>query len=76
SEEVGVKKPNVLVFEKALDKAGVLAQKSIMIGDTFEADILGAQRAGMQHIFYNYRNDKIPQEYRAIFHLSELKQHL
>ncbi|MDX1463724.1 MAG: YjjG family noncanonical pyrimidine nucleotidase, partial [Marinirhabdus sp.] len=38
SEEVGVKKPNVLVFEKALRKAGALAQKSLMIGDTFEAD--------------------------------------
>ena len=76
SEEVGVKKPNKLVFERALEKAGALASSSIMIGDTFEADILGAENVGMHHIFYNYRKQKIPKNYTTIDHLLEIKSYL
>ena len=53
SEEVGVKKPNPLVFHHALKKGNTFAESSAMIGDTFEADILGAEAVGMDTIFYN-----------------------
>ena len=42
SEEVGVKKPNPKVFLTALNKANSLPAQSVMIGDSLEADILGA----------------------------------
>jgi len=73
SEEVGVKKPNPLVFEKALAKANVSAKQSVMIGDTFEADILGAESVGMETIFYNYRSESIPSKYQIVNHLLEIK---
>jgi putative hydrolase of the HAD superfamily len=73
SEEVGVKKPNPLVFHHALEKANTSAEKSIMIGDTFEADVLGAQNAGMETIFYNYRNDPHPVGYKTVDALLDLK---
>lgn len=76
SEEVGVKKPNRLVFERALDKAKVLARQSMMIGDTFEADILGAEAVGMQTLFYNYRNESPPLNYNTIYEIPEIKNHL
>jgi len=76
SEEVGVKKPNPLVFEKAMQKANVNASASVMIGDTFEADILGAEVVGMHTIFYNYRFDEVSNDYNVITNLTEIKNFL
>ena len=76
SEEVGVKKPNPLIFNSALKKAKVNAINSIMIGDTFEADILGAEAVGMKTLFYNYRKDTIPSKYSIVDNLHEIKSHL
>ena len=76
SEEVGIKKPNPKIFHRALEKAVVTAEQSIMIGDTFEADILGAEAVGMQTLFYNYRQVEIPESYRVVNSLGEIKNHL
>jgi putative hydrolase of the HAD superfamily len=76
SEEVGVKKPNPLVFEKALSKANTLAKNSIMIGDTFEADVLGAENVGMSTIFYNYRREEYVKNYIYVTTLLAIKKHL
>ncbi|MGJ8666829.1 MAG: YjjG family noncanonical pyrimidine nucleotidase [Patiriisocius sp.] len=76
SEEVGVKKPNPIVFHTALEKTNAKPETSIMIGDTFEADILGAESVGMDTIFYNYRNEVIPTTYKAVDTLLEIKKYL
>lgn len=76
SEEVGLKKPNPVIFKTALVKAIAQPQNSIMIGDTFEADILGAESVGMETLFYNYRNDKVPAKYKVVNNLAEIKKHL
>ncbi len=76
SEEVGLKKPNPVIFKKALEKAVTQPQRSIMIGDTFEADILGAEAVGMQTLFYNYRNDNVPSNYKFVNKLPEIKKYL
>ncbi len=76
SEEIGVKKPNPLIFTSALKKANVNAKNSIMIGDTFEADILGAEAVGMKTLFYNYRKDTVPNKYLIVDNLHEIKGHL
>lgn len=47
SEEVGVEKPDRLIFERALEKIGLDADKVIMIGDSFNKDIEGAQKLGV-----------------------------
>ena len=51
SEMVGVKKPNPEIFNFALKQANVTIGQSIMIGDSYEADILGAQNVGMDVVF-------------------------
>lgn len=76
SEEVGLKKPNPIIFKKAMEKALVEASESIMIGDTFEADILGAEAVGMHTLFYNYRKIVTPSGYRVVDSLVEIKSHL
>ncbi|WP_299557126.1 YjjG family noncanonical pyrimidine nucleotidase [Seonamhaeicola sp.] len=53
SEMVGVKKPNPKIFNYALEKAEAKVETSIMIGDSYEADILGAMNIGMDVVFFN-----------------------
>ncbi len=75
SESVGVKKPNPKVFEFALEKAKTTAQDSIMIGDSYEADIVGALNSGMLAI--HFTNGVKPQSgVLSIQSLVELKQYL
>ncbi len=76
SEEIGVKKPNPLIFSAAVQKAETHTNSSIMIGDSYEADILGADNAGMKTIFYNYRKETIPSKFNIIDNLIELKRYL
>lgn len=53
SENANAKKPDPLVFEYALNAAGANVSESLMIGDNYEADILGAKGIGMDTVFYN-----------------------
>jgi putative hydrolase of the HAD superfamily len=76
SEETGLKKPHPVIFEAALKKATVVSQKSIMIGDSFEADILGAKNAGMHTLFFNYRKENVSAPHFTINELSEIRNHL
>lgn len=52
SSEYGYRKPNSLIFELALVKAGLNPQDVWFCGDTFDADITGAHNAGIFPIFY------------------------
>ena len=77
SEEVGVNKPNPLVFNHAMEKAGVLKDKSVMIGDDYHVDYRGALDAGMKAVFFNHRgNQKIRKGDVVINQLSELQGRL
>lgn len=53
SEDAGFQKPHPEIFTKAMQSAGATAQNSLMIGDNYEADILGAYNIGMRCVYYN-----------------------
>lgn len=53
SEDIGVNKPNRELYEYALEKTGSKLEESIMIGDMFETDIVGAANIGMKQIYFN-----------------------
>ena len=72
SEDAGVKKPDRLIFEAALELAKAKVSNSLMIGDNFEADILGAQEIGMEAILYNYYKETFPEKYLQVKALREL----
>jgi putative hydrolase of the HAD superfamily len=76
SEMVGVKKPNPKIFRHALKAAGTSAEKSIMIGDNYEADILGALNMGFDTICFNYHKESLEKEIKQIDSLLELKRFL
>jgi len=50
SKEAGAEKPKAPIFLLALKKAGVSAAETIMVGDQYELDILGAQGVGINPI--------------------------
>ncbi len=54
SEDLGVKKPNKLIFNHAIKLAKASVENSIMIGDNYSADILGANKIGMKAIYFNF----------------------
>lgn len=76
AEVAGVKKPNPIIFDYALKIAKAEPNESIMIGDNYEADVLGALNVGYDAIFFNYRNDETEPHIKQIRHLSQLKQYL
>ena len=76
SEMVGVKKPNPKIFNYALDLANTKAETSIMIGDSFEADILGAKNIGMDVIFFDVNNISLNDDTKQIDNLLSLRHYL
>lgn len=76
AEMAGVKKPNPLIFKHALQLANACPKESIMIGDSYEADVLGAMAVGCDAIFFNYRNEKTEPHIKSVTQLLELKMYL
>lgn len=76
SESVGVKKPNPIIFNHALEVANAEPEYSMMIGDNLEADIQGAQQIGMQTIFFNIHNVPVNNNIISVNNLIEIKQYL
>ena len=76
SEMVGAKKPSPKIFNHALNSAGAVAHQSIMIGDNYEADILGAMDLGFDVICFNYHNETIENGIKTVNNLIEIKKFL
>ncbi|WP_291963547.1 YjjG family noncanonical pyrimidine nucleotidase [Maribacter sp.] len=76
SEMAGAKKPNPIIFNLALDKAKVLPEKSVMIGDSLEADIMGAKSLGFYTIHFNAHKEKSHDVAPIIYDLQEIKSFL
>lgn len=60
SEEVGAQKPHRLIFEHAVKSMNAPKRQSLMIGDSWEADIIGAMQFGMDQVYYCPEPGKLP----------------
>jgi putative hydrolase of the HAD superfamily len=58
SELEGVRKPDILIFERAAQRLGVDPAECLFVGDNLAADILGAKQAGMKSVWF--RPDPVP----------------
>ena len=76
SEEVGYKKPNPIIFDYALKKANAKSSSSLMIGDSYKADVLGAIGFGMSAILFNFHKINAESKIISIDNLLDLKLYL
>jgi len=72
SETSNSMKPHAAIFEFALKQTGASVQDSIMIGDALQADVLGAQRFGMDQVYFN--PTKKAHEEKPTYEISCLKE--
>ncbi|WP_423130279.1 YjjG family noncanonical pyrimidine nucleotidase [Gaoshiqia sp. Z1-71] len=59
SEEVQAPKPDKHIFKHALMCSNAKKSKSLMIGDSWETDILGAKQVGIDQVYFQKNNKKI-----------------
>jgi HAD superfamily hydrolase (TIGR01549 family) len=53
SGEVGVSKPDPVIFQTAMHRLGVIAAETVMVGDSWIADVEGARAVGIRAIWFN-----------------------
>jgi YjjG family noncanonical pyrimidine nucleotidase len=58
SEEIGEQKPGKKIFEYAIKSMNAPKKSSLMIGDSWEADIIGAMNFGIDQIYFNPKIEK------------------
>lgn len=72
SDGSGFRKPAKEIFEYAMKKAGASKENSLMIGDNMDTDIIGAQNASMDHMYFN--PNKTHHNLKVNFEINSLKQ--
>lgn len=77
ADSVGVRKPNPAIFEYSLGLSEAKKEESILIGDDWIADVIGAQNFGMDVIFFDVLNEnKEVENLKVIKHLLQIKEYL
>jgi putative hydrolase of the HAD superfamily len=56
SAEVGAEKPDPAIFRAALSKAGVKPEEAVYVGDDYNNDVQGAERAGLKAVLLDRQN--------------------
>lgn len=73
AEMAGVKKPDPNIFKMALSLAKASPESSLMIGDSLEADILGAKAVGLHVLHFNAHGEPPHDHCSMISDLQEIK---
>ncbi|WP_234736908.1 YjjG family noncanonical pyrimidine nucleotidase [Tellurirhabdus bombi] len=73
NQKANAKKPDPLIFEFALNVTEASLGESLMIGDNYDADVLGAIRAGMDVVYYNPAQLPVEAE-QPTYEISHLKE--
>lgn len=77
--EHGYMKPHRSIFDRALERAGVKAEESLMVGDSYRHDIEGALSAGWRAVLLNRSGEhrpNLPAGLPVITTLADLPAHL
>lgn len=60
ADEVGMVKPDPLLFAHACTTLGSAPARSAMVGDRYDRDVRGALDAGLYAVWMNVRNERVP----------------
>jgi putative hydrolase of the HAD superfamily len=72
SELAGIQKPDQKIFKYALKQAEATEGRSLMIGDNFDSDILGARNSGIDQVYFN--PEKKDASFKPTYEIKELQQ--
>jgi putative hydrolase of the HAD superfamily len=61
ADEVGMVKPDPLLFAHACTTLGSAPARSAMVGDRYDRDVRGALEAGLYALWLNVRNERVPE---------------
>lgn len=78
SEEVGAKKPERKIFDQALNISGSGLKTGTYVGDSHDADVVGAINADWHMFWFNPEGSETPissNKLKSIKNLQELKEH-
>ncbi|WP_066437685.1 YjjG family noncanonical pyrimidine nucleotidase [Chryseobacterium sp. CCH4-E10] len=77
ADSVGVRKPRPEIFDYSLKLAGAVKEESVLIGDDWIADVVGAQNFGIDVIFFDvFKENRQEESLKAIQHLLQIKEYL
>lgn len=68
STRVGLAKPDLAIFRRALQKLEAAAGECVFVGDSYERDMLPARRLGMKTIWVKGPNPRLPAEPEPVDH--------
>ncbi len=72
SELIGVQKPNKYFFDYTVKSCHAKRKECLVIGDSLEADIMGAKKAGIDQVFFNTKQVECNEE--ITYEISDLKE--
>ena len=73
SDDIGVLKPWPEIFHFAMSATQSELRESLMVGDSWENDITGAQGVGMHQVFYNVMG-RTEFPFKPTYQITDLKE--
>jgi putative hydrolase of the HAD superfamily len=74
SEDAGANKPSKQFFDYAFEKSGAEVATTLMIGDNYNTDIIGAMDAGLDTILYNRWDPDFEPPRKPTYIVNELEE--
>jgi HAD superfamily hydrolase (TIGR01509 family) len=65
-EDVRIAKPDPAMFQVALERVGGIPGEAVVLGDSWQADVLGAAATGIRAVWFNRRGVECPDAALAI----------
>jgi len=59
SMDIGYDKPDIRFYQEALRRCGLSSSEVLMIGDSMTTDVMGAQAAGMDALYFDRQKDSL-----------------
>ena len=72
SDRAGYKKPDPRIFDFSICLTNATKENSLMIGDSLEADVIGAKEFGMHQVYFN--PDELKHTENITYEIRELKE--
>jgi HAD superfamily hydrolase (TIGR01549 family) len=61
SMDIGYDKPDVRFYQEALRRCGLQPNEVLMVGDSMTTDVIGAQNAGIEALFFDRKAVSLPE---------------